>query len=248
MDLIPTLSFFNVLAGIPLVVMLIPVIRSLIQAIMSNPIVNTVVNTTLVVLKNTEVVWRPAIKFSVMLLKPILHFAIAVIKPILKALMLIFPKVMNLTRSFFQQAQELGMSMTSALSSMTSRLGELGDALIVLSRAIAQFAFYMIRAAGFVAGAFESVFHFGKRLLFEPHLMSWQDMYNVAVPFAVVLTILGTLYWMRKKPQQPIQQTCASPTLRRSSRIARKRAMLCAGDLSDALPACKESSSTSTNL
>lgn len=242
MDLISSLSLFEVLASIPLVLMLVPVLLDLYKNVMANPIVSAAVNTTLVVLKNTELVWRPA-----------LNFAIAIIKPIVKALVLVFPQVkavvtvlVNQTVALVQFAQSMGMSLITSLTNILERMAELGDALIVVARGLGNVGYYGLRAAGTLVGSFESVFVFGKRVLFESHLLSVNDLYNVLMPMLTVLVVLAAVYWVRKGPSP--QKSVETFQPRRSSRIARKRAMLCAADMSDALSPRKESSATSTNL
>jgi len=242
MDLIPSLSPFQMIASIPLLVMLVPVLLDFYKSLIANPIVAAAVNTTLVVLKNTELVWRPA-----------LEFAIAIIKPIIKALMNLSPHVKSLvilvfnqTVQAFRTAQKMGMSLMNALSNFVDGLGELGTSLIVMTRGLGNVGYYLIRTVGGIVGSFDSVFMFSKRLLFEAHLITADDVYNVAMPFFVVASVILALLWLRKgsSPQKSIETF--QP--RRSSRIARKRAMLYAADVSDALSSCKKSSVTSSNL
>jgi hypothetical protein len=242
MDLITSLSPFQMLASIPLLVMLVPFALDLYKNLMANPIFMAAVNTTLVVLKNTELVWRPA-----------LNFAIAIIKPIVKALAVIFPQVkaivivlVNQTVAAVQYARSMGMSLMTALTSIVERMGEVGDALIVVARGMGQVGYYGLRVAGTIVGSFESVFAFGKRALFEGHLLTANDLYNVMMPFFTVVAVLATVYWVRKGPSP--QKCVETFQPRRSSRIARKRAMLCASDMSDALLPSKKSSPTTTNL
>jgi len=242
MDLISSLSPFQMLASIPLLVMLVPFVLDLYKNLMANPIFVAAVNTTLVVLKNTELVWRPA-----------LNFAIAIIKPIVKALAVIFPQVkavvivlLNQTMAAVQYARSMGMSLMTALTSIVERLGEVGDALIILARGLGHAGYYGLRVGSMIVGSFETIFVFGTRALFESHLLTANDLYNVMMPFLTVLAVLATVYCFRKgsSPQKSVETF----QHRRSSRIARKRAMVCAADMSDMLLPCKKSSATSTNL
>jgi hypothetical protein len=241
MDLISSLSPFQMLASIPLLMMLVPLILDVYKSLLANPIVSAAVNTTLVVLKNTELVWRPALHFAVMILKPMLN-ALVLVFPQVKAVMRI---VFNQTMALLQFAQSMGISLMNGFSNMMERFGEVGDALIVVARGFGHVGYYTLRATGAVVGSFESIFVFGKRMLFEAHLLTVEDLSNVMMPFFTVLAVLATLYWFRKGSSG---KTVEAFQPRRSPRIARKRAMLYGADASDALSPCKKSSTTSSNL
>lgn len=240
MDLIPTVSFFELLAAIPLVMVLGPFVVGALVAFMEHPLVQPILNTTLVILKTTEVVWRPAVNFAVVLLKPIVK-ALVRLAPIVKDLVLF---AMNTTVTAFRTAQKMGLSFASAFPSFVQGMKDIGEALITLVRGMGNMMYYILRATSLVVGSVESVFVFGKRLLFEAHLLTVNDVYNVALPFIIVTSLIGFLYWFRKAPQKDVQ--VFQP--RRSSRLARKRAMMYASDISDALSSCKKSSATATNL
>lgn len=241
MDLIPSLSFFQALAAIPLVMTLVPIVLSALFKFVEHPFVKPIINTTLVVLKNTEVVWRPAINFAIMLSKPILK-AIALILPIVKSIVVY---VVNVTVSAFRTAQSMGMSMANTFPVVAQGLKDIGESLVVLARGLGKLSYYVLRGVSLIVGSVESVFVFFKRVLFEAHLLTMADVYAVMMPFAIVLSLVAVLYWFRKSPSQPCNQTFQP---RRSARIARKRAMLCSADLSDAFLPSKKSSATSTNL
>lgn len=242
MDLITSLSPFQMIASIPLLVMLVPVLLDFYKSLIVNPIVVAAVNTTLVILKNTELVWRPA-----------LQFAIAIIKPIIKALINLSPHVKSLVILVFNQTvqafwtvQKMGMGLVTSVSNFVDGLGELGTSLIVMTRGIGNVGYYLIRTVGGVIGSFNTVFTFSKRLLFEAHLITADDVYNVAMPFFIVVSVILAVIWLRKGPSP--QKSVETFQPRRSSRIARKRSMFYAADISDALPPCKKSSATSSNL
>lgn len=240
MDLIPSLSFFELLAAIPLVITVGPFIFAAVVKFMEHPLVQPILNTTLVILKTTEVVWRPAVDFAVVLLKPVLK-ALVRLAPIAKDLVVF---AINTTVTAFRTAQKMGMSFASAFPAIAQGMKDVGEALITLVRGIGNMMYYFLRATSLIVGSVESVFVFGKRLVFEAHLLTVNDVYNVALPFLIVTSLIATLYWFRKAPQKSVQ--VFQP--RRSSRLARKRAMMYASDISDALSSCKKSSTTATNL
>ena len=234
MSLIPSLSFLELAALVPSIIVLAPFVLPTLEALMSNPLVSAAVNTTLVVLKTTEGVWRPAYNATVK--------AVVFLAPILKSLIV---TTVNATIAFFKTAQSMGVSFTTAFPTVMVRIKELGEALVVIARTLGLTVYYMVKGLGFILGSVEYVLGFGKQILFEAHLLTAQDLYNVMLPFAVVLTTVMMVYWLRKTPQ-PLMET--PMPVRRSSRLARKRAMLYAQDLSDTFPSCKKPSATASNL
>jgi hypothetical protein len=245
MSLIPSFSFLELAALVPSMIVLWPFVLPTLKALMSNPLVSSAVNATLVVLETTEVVWRPAYNMTLVLAKEVIK-AIVFLAPILKSLIL---TTVNVTVAFFRKAQAMGVSFATAFPTVMVRIKELGEALVVIGRTLGLTVYYMVKGLGFILGSVEYVLGFGKQLLFEPHLLTAQDLYNVMLPFAVVFTTLAMVYWFRKAPQPRIEAPMSAPvSVRRSSRLARKRAMMYAQDLSDAFPSCKKSSATATNL
>lgn len=243
MSLIPTLSFLEVLAAIPLVVVLGPLVLSLVQGLMANPVVNAAVNATLVVLKSTEVVWRPIWTMSLVAFKQVFA-ALVYIAPMVKAVVM---TIVNATVNAVRTAQQMGVSFSSAFPTLMLRIKELGEALLVIARTLGVAAYYAVKGLSLLLGSFEKVFVFGKQLLFEAHLLSAHDLYNVMLPLAIVFVTSAVLYWLRKAPSVG-GETCEKTFQpRRSSRLARKRAMLYAQDL-DLSPACKKSSAAAANL
>ena len=237
MDLIPSLSLFEIMAYAPLLML----VSSTLFAFSENPVIKSFVNTTLVALKATEVVWRPA-----------LQFAVSILKPLVKALIQLAPYVrsairyaVNVTVTALRSAQSMGVSLTNAFPAVVQAFKDIGESLIILARGLGQFSYYLLRGTSLIVGSVESVFVFGKRLLFEAHLITMADLYNVMLPFVIVTGLLSAMYWFRKSPSEKSVQAFQP---RRSSRIARKRAMMCMSDISDAFPASKKASATSTNL
>jgi hypothetical protein len=241
MSLIPSLSFLELVAAVPLVMVLGPFLVSALQSILSNPLVSSAMNTISVVLNTTEIVWRPAWNASVILGKQILN-GLTYLAPLVKAFLV---SGANATLTLFRNAQAMGVSFTTAFPMVMLRIKELGEALLVIGRSLGLAMYYVTKGLALVLGSVEKVFLFGKQLLFEAHLMTADDVYNVMLPLAIVLATTALVYSFRKTPQ-PSQLQTFQP--RRSSRLARKRAFLYAQDASDALPACKKVSFTSSNL
>ena len=242
MDLIPAFTLFNVLASIPLVMVLVSIAKPFIESLLANPIARAAFNTTLVVLESTKLVWRPALNLAVMLIKNI-YKALVLVMPQIKAMIL---NIMNTTAIIVQKIQAMGLSISQAVTTTLDRMGEFGDAIIVVARGITKALFYAVRLLGSLVGAFESVFGFAKKMIFEPSNLTFNDMYNVLLPFFIVTCCIAFLLWIKRAPASPKYVPVYEP--RRSSRIARKRAILLANDVSESLPACKETPATPANL
>ena len=232
MDLIPAFTLFNVLASIPLVMMLVPLIKSALEILMANPLARAVFNTTLVVLESTELVWRPALKLSLAVIKTFYN-ALVLVLPQVKALVLNF---INTTMAGIKKMQEMGVNVSQTLGAVLDRMGEFGDALIVLARGLTKLTFYLVRMMGSVVSAFEDVFAFGKKMMFEPNVLTMNDLYNIILPICIVASCISFLLWLKSSPKSSKSVAVYQP--RRSSRIARKRAMILTQDLSESLPAC----------
>ena len=245
MYLMPSLSYFQTfLATIPLVAAFGPSLMKALLALYENPLVKTLMNTTFVVLKTTEGVWRPTFDYTVKLFKALMRLL-----PIVKATLL---SLVNFTMTAFRTAQSMGLSLSNAFPAFAQSVKEIAESLLVVARGLGQLSYYLLRAVSLVVGSVDSVLDFGKRLSFEPHRITAADVYDVMIPFGIVLSLLSMLYWLRKTPSA--SQSCVavsvSPNVepRRSSRLARKRSMLCSADVSDALSPCKKSSATAPNL
>lgn len=237
MDLITYRILFELMTYTPLLVL----VMSTLLAFSENPVIQTLVNTTLVVLKATEVVWRPALKFALDLLKPLTRGLIRYWPHVKSNLMY----VMNTTLTLLRNAQTMGVSLTNAFPAVLEALKDISKSLIILTRALAHFAYYLVRGATVIVSSVESVFGFGKRLLFEAHLITMRDISNVILPLVIVTSLLCMMYWFRKGPPE---KSVKEYQPRRSSRLARKRSMLCVSDMSDSFPSCKKPSTTSSYL
>jgi hypothetical protein len=237
MDLITYRSLFELIAYTPLLVL----VMSTFFAFSENPVIQSLVNTTLVVLKATEVVWRPALKFALDLLKPL---AKALIRywPHMKSSVMY---AMNTTLTALRTVQGMGISLSNAFPAVLEALKDISKSLIILTRALAHFVYYLVRGATLIVSSVESVFGFGKRLLFEAHLITMRDLSNAMLPLVIVTSLLCMMYWLRKGPPE---KSVKEYQPRRSSRLARKRAMLCMSDMSDPFPSCKKPSTTSSYL
>jgi hypothetical protein len=242
MDLIPSFTLFNVLASIPLVMMFVSVFKPIAQSIITNPLTRAVLNTTLVVLESTEVVWRPLLNLTLMVIKPIYKTLVALL-PQIKAVIV---STVNMTIALVKNMQAMGLSISQAVSATLERMGEFGDALVILARTFTKAVFYTVRMLSSILGAFEEVFNFGKKAFFDPAHITMNDLYNVMLPFIVVSCCIGLVLWVKRASVGVKSVPVYQP--RRSSRLARKRAMLLADNLSDSLPPCKKTSATSADL
>lgn len=275
MDLITGITITDLIAGISLSMMVGVVGTALVANFQqlwllwsSNPIVQTVVNTTLVVLENTEVVWKPVVNASLVVLKPIAAFALMVLKPFGPLVLVLADNLVRgmvivgfmtahivlytvrMVHSFMIYMQSVGMNATYAVQSFVQGTTSLAVALAKIVNWIGFIVYEVVYGAGFLLDSCEQVGTFLRRMLFEGHKITWNDLYNISIPFVVVATMVGIVLWrsgiFQGKPQAPNKKTdeeCLMP--RRSSRIARKRAiMLC----SDAAFASEKPSFRTPNL
>jgi hypothetical protein len=259
MDLIASFTFTDLVAGVSLS-MLIGVIGTALVANFqqvwalwaSNPIVQTLVNTTLVVLENTEVVWKPALNASLVVIKPIAAFALMVLKPfgplalvladnLVKGLVVlgfvtahVVILVASTIRSFLQFVQSTGLNVSSAFQSFAEGTKDFVLSLATVVKALGKVTVSLVHITGFIVGSFERVGSFLYQFLFAPTSVTWNDFVNLSIPFAVVLSVVSLLVWRSTSkntvPQKKIDEECVMP--RRSSRIARKRAMMLCSDSS----------------
>jgi hypothetical protein len=238
MDLIAPTTILQTLMAIPLVMTLIPVLVSVIQALLANPVVRAFVNTTLVALETTKGVWQP-----------ITSAAVAVIRQVYRFLVAITPTLVNATTDMIRKAQSLGISLSAALNALMERLGEVGSAIVVIARAISKVTVVVLNSLSLVVTSAEEVFEFSKRVIFAPSTITWEDLTSIAIPFAVCMGILTLLYYRYRSSRQAACIPCEKPVPRRSSRLARKRAMMMCADMSDTLlPRKKLAATTPSNL
>lgn len=235
MDLIAPTSILQTLMAIPFMMVIVPVIVSVIQTLMADPVVRAFVNTTLVALETTKAVWQP-----------ITSAAVAVIRQVYRFMVAITPTLVNVTMEIVRKAQSLGLSLSTALNALMERLGEVGSALIVLARAISKVTLVVLNSLSLVVTSVEQVFEFSKRVIFSPSMVTWEDLTSIAIPMTVCLGILTLLYYRYRSNTNP--KPCEKPVPRRSSRLARKRAMMMCADMSDALLPSQKLTATTTNL
>lgn len=287
MDLISTFSALDVIAGVSAVMMfgmmrvaLISVAIKLWMLGMENPLVQSFVNTTLVVLETTKDVWQPVVNATALVLQPVLSMAVAILAPLgSKALVLLKPfgpyalmaadtivkgmvlfgylttlvvvELVQSLRKLVVWIQGTGMSVQMAMGNALTAIKDLAFSVGTLARALGYLASRVLYAASYVITSFENVSRFLYSLVFEAHTITWEDVSNVAMPFVVVTCILAYLVYrasaMCRKPSAPEKKTDGDcfDSPRRSSRLARKRAMLYCSDLNSAFPSNKASSSAS---
>jgi hypothetical protein len=233
-----------------------------------NPTVQVLVNNTLVVLKNTEVVWRPIVNTSLVILKPILYFALMVLKPFGTLGLVVLDKafkglvtvgfvtvhiVIGLVegvQSFMNYTKSMGLDFANAVKSGAFVLKDFTLSLAKIIQWIGYALYQLIFGVRYLIDSCEQVGIFLHRLLFEAHKITWNDVYNISIPFLVVGSILGFFVWRisKKFTSKPVDLSKKYDDEygipRRSSRLARKRALLTCQDLSS-FPSEKSSSHTS---
>lgn len=130
------------------------------------------------------------------------------------------------------------MNMTSSFLVATK---DFAVSLGTVTKALASLFVNAVHAFSYVVKSFEDVNVFLYRALFESHTVSWNDIYNISVPFLVVLSILGYLTYKANRlfSFSSSTKTDEEPFIpRRSSRLAKKRAMLHSDHLGSLVPAC----------
>jgi hypothetical protein len=275
MDLIAAVTVTDLIAGVSLSMMvgvigaaLVANFQPLWSLWVSNPLVQTVVNTTLVVLQNTELVWKPVLNASLVVIKPIIAFALMILKPfgplalvladnLVRGMVIVgfitarlVLSTVRTIHSFITYMQSLGVNATVAIQSFVQGTTILAVSLAKIVHWVGYVLYEVVYGVGFLLESWEQVGTFLHRVIFEGHKITWNDVYNMSIPFAVVAAMMGLIAWrsgvMRRKPQalnKKIDDECIMP--RRSSRIARKRAMMLC---SDSTFASEKPSSRTANL
>lgn len=276
MDLISTITITDIVAGASFS-MLFGIVATAIamniqvfwQAWSSSPLVQTVVNTTLVVLESTEMVWQPVVSTALIVLKPIIAFALAILKPfgplaliladnVVRALVLfgfmtahLVVTVSSAISSFIHFVESAGVNVTMGLTAVATGLKDFSYSLYTIVKGLSYVLLQFTSTLSLIIGSFEHMGSFLHRTLFQGHRVTWEELSELAVPFTVVSVILGIVAWrvMRRdaKPEAPHKKTDMEECVpRRSSRIARKRAMLLCSDVPFRSSFASEKTSTST--
>ena len=252
------------------------------QYFLSYPMIYALVNTTSVFLNNTQEVWKPLYDTSLSLIKPLAIFkpvsdvGLVVVELTARSFIILgYISVLTLrevgkyTLQIVNKTREAGVSLSTIVENTYVAAKDFTGAIFSVARGFSYLTVNIVKAAGYVVNSFELVSNFLSQSVFAPNTISWADVYNISLPFAIVATILTYVFWRSYnvlfKPYmtktQTQTQTQAQPTLhsgegeavnqndysvlRRSSRIARKRALLLSHDLHP-FPSVKTSSFTPT--
>ena len=237
------------------------------------PVVQTLVNTTLVALEATEDVWKPVLNATAVVLRPLATvsltvlnsmgpYALVVLDQVAKGLVilgyattLVLLDIARGIRKAFQMLQGTGISIQTAVGNALVALKDLATSMVTLTKAAGYIASRVLYTASYVINSFEKVSTFLYNVVFEAHKVTWDDLYNVSIPFAVVGCILAYCL-MRTYRSFACFRPSVSDTKsmfdiavpRRSSRLARKRAMLYSEGFGFDSASCKKTASCSTNL
>ena len=259
MDLITSISVLDILAGTSLAIMLAPLVKMLWLSWSANPTVQAVVNTTLVFLNNTKEVWQPVVHATALVVKPIVSFALAfvqplgplavvVVKAIGKALVLFLLTTAHTIVTIYKGIQQYGGSVVNATESFFQATKDFAVSLGTVLRGVSMFVVNAVHALSFVFRSVESVASVFYRALFQSHTLTWDDLYSMFIPFLVVGSIVLFMKWKKSGKPKAEKKEEEIEFPRRSSRLARKRAMLCSEDLSSTLTLRKETPTTAPNL
>ncbi len=219
---------------------------------MENPTIQSILNTTSVVLKNTEVVWRPAFNLALSVLKPLMPFVLLVGKTAVKALILAAQFINTAFVAFNEFTQSLGLNITQTGRMLVYGAKDLLSSLYTVTKAFAFLITNTLSGVSYVIDSFEMVGVFVRKLFFESHLVTWQDVMDIALPFAIVSLLMSIVAYrayskfVRKPSWRTLERDIEFP--RRSSRLARKRAMLMCYDTSDLTLARQKASAKAANL
>ncbi len=217
---------------------------------MENPFVQTFLNMTSVLLKNTEVVWKPVVTALAPLLKPLAPLALLLGKTTVKALILVAEFISKLFVTVSEFTQSLGLNMTQTGKMILYGAKDLVSSLYTVTKALAFLIKNTLSGVSYVIDSFEMVGVFLRKLFFESHLVTWQDVMDIALPFAIVGVLISFVMYRAYTKFVKSDTSCDNEMRvpRRSSRIARKRALLLCNDASDTAFACKKASAKAANL
>jgi hypothetical protein len=257
MDLISTITVTDIVLGTSLLMVLGTFgsnialsLQAFWQTLLLNPAVGTLVNSTLVLLKNTEVVWRPVLETSLVVLKPIAAFALAVLRPfgpyglvvletVARSLILLTCGTAYLVLQTISFVQSAATNVTVAVDSLVTGAKDFVVSLATVLKGLGQVLLSFLHTTSFIVKSFESVATFGYRILFETSQVTWEDLYSVSIPLCVVASIVGYILWRSSRACFGVKSSAAETKCdvedylpRRSSRIARKRAMMFCSDSS----------------
>ena len=153
------------------------------------------------------------------------------------------------TLQIVNNTRAVGISLSTVVENTFVAAKDFTGAVFSVARGFSYLTVSIVKAAGYVVNSFELVSNFLSQSFFAPNTISWADVYNISFPFAIVATILTYVFWrtytvmfkpyMTREQIQPTHLSGERETvnqndysvLRRSSRIARKRALLLSHDL-----------------
>lgn len=260
MDLITSISILDIVAGTSLAILLAPFLKMLWFTWSSNPLVQSAVNTTLVFLENTKEVWKPVVNATALVLKPIASFALAILKPlgplalvvvqtIAKALAIALITTIDMVVSIYRIIHRYGGSITNATEAFFQATKDFAISLGTVLRGLTTMMVYAVHALSFAIRSVESVGSVVYRVLFQSHMLTLDDLYSISIPLLVIGSLVVYSMWKKSRKQMAIMKKNEDIQYpRRSSRLARKRAMLCSEDFSSALTLRKETPTTAPNL
>ena len=201
-----------------------------------DPLLGPILNTTLVALESTKDVW-----------KPILAGALVLVKPIVRALVLLIREGFRFALQAIRMLRAAGVDVSAALRQFAVTLSDFGSSVVIVARAVGKGLFYAFKGLSIVLSSVESVVTTVHRILFTSHKVTWEDLTMIAFPLGVVLGLLLITIW-RSRPTRVKDSFSESTVPRRSSRLARKRAMLLSADLQTSVPSCAEPTPMPPNL
>ena len=278
MDLVSSLTVVDLVAGVSFALILntfstqiLTVVHSFLRAAFAVPVIEALYNNSLVVLKNTELVWKPVVSTALIVLKPILSYALMILKPLGPMAVIVLDNaakamvifgymtahtVLTVYKGIYNVVNfthSMGVSITTSVQNSLIVMKDFSFSLAKIVKWIGYLAYQVVYGTSWLIDSCEQVGIFLRRMVFEAHTITWQDVYNISIPFAVVGAIVGYLAWRVYRthfykpsaPQKKVDEEIFVP--RRSSRLARKRAFLyCSETPIISLPSEKTSSRTPT--
>ncbi len=218
-DLVFSATASYVLALSPLGAMILTGLYKLYEAIMSQPIVASVVNTTLVVLESTKEVWMPVASTALAVIKQVGAALVVIAKYVRHLVLFVQSTVKGLVLWFKNNGVDVGVAAQN-----------FGNSMFVITKAFGRLLFYIAQGLSALIGSFEEASAFLGQVYKNPETITWELFTANAYSLAVTLTIVSLLTWWLLKPARPqkaiLIEPPTKPPPRMETRASRRRAML----------------------
>ncbi len=217
-DLVFSATASYALALSPLGAMILAGLYKLYQAIMSQPIVASVVNTTLVALESTKEVWMPVASVALAVIKQVGAALVVIVKYARHLVLFAQSTVKGLVLWFRDNGVDVGVAAQN-----------FGHSMLVIGKAFGRVLFYVAQGLSSLISSFEETSAFLSQAYKNPESITWELFTANAYSLAVSLTMVSLLTWWLLKPARPQKAILIEPQMkppRMETRASRRRAML----------------------